>query len=373
METTYLEVWKETEKSKVYLIYDQVRHCMAVEKHLSGHLGIYEKLQNLKHPHLPIIYEVRFTESETIVIEEYITGGSLANVSAGEKQLKRWFLEVCGVLSFLHKNGILHRDLKPANILLSGDGHIRLTDFDAARQEKPEAESDTRLLGTRGYAPPEQYGFSQTDERADIYALGVTFRELLGKVSGKGRWKSVLRRCTAIDPAKRFRHVWHIQAAVAAQWVCRKILYPVGVALTAIITCFMLLSYAIDMDFQEAVDIVLSSRRALIFENVDIAAVKESNVELQAYWGEDAVIYDRIVAADSSRAYISTGLKQEEGYLLFGGFSVRYDYKTGKSYYDRFEGLFYQTDKASCVFADCRCSLSSCCCAESCFFPNSIF
>lgn len=343
METTYLETWKETEKSKVYLIYDQIRRCMSVEKHLAGHLDIYDKLQELQHPYLPKIYDVRFEESETIVIEEYITGGSLANISAGEKQLKQWFFEVCDVLSFLHKNGILHRDLKPANILLGTDGHIRLTDFDAARQEKPKADSDTRLLGTRGYAPPEQYGFSQTDERADIYALGITFRELLGKAAHKGRWKSMLRRCTAVDPAKRFRHIWQIRVAMAAQWVCRRILCPVAVGLVAIFTCFMLISYFADMGFQEAVDIVLSSRRALVFEDVDVAALKNSDAELTEYWGEDEVIYERMVKADPSRTYISTGLKQEDGYLLFGGFSARYDHKTGESYYSRFEGLFYQT------------------------------
>lgn len=343
METTYLEVWKETEKSKVYLVYDQTHHCVAVEKHLLGYLDIYEKLQKLQHPYLPKIYEVQFAENETVVTEEYITGGSLENVSAGEKQLKRWFFEVCEVLSFLHKNGILHRDLKPANILLGGDGHIRLTDFDAARQEKPEADNDTRLLGTRGYAPPEQYGFSQTDERADIYALGVTFRELLGKTSEKRRWKPMLRRCTALDPSRRFHHVWQIRVAMAAQWICRRILFPVAVMFTAIFTCFMLLSYITDTDFRDAMDIVLSSRRMLIFENVDMAAAKDSDATLPEYRGEETVIYERMVEADPNRTYISTGLKQEDGYLLLGGFSVRYDYKTGESYYDRFEGLFYQT------------------------------
>ena len=177
METTYLEVWKETDKSKVYLIYDQARRCIAMEKHLTGHLDIYEKLQKLQHPYLPKIYDVRFEESETVVTEEYITGGSLVNITAGEKQLKRWFYEICDILSFLHKHRILHRDLKPANILLGGDGHIRLTDFDAARQEKPNAASDTRLLGTRGYAPPEQY-LRNIDclmrSRSCIIAVGMT-------------------------------------------------------------------------------------------------------------------------------------------------------------------------------------------------------
>ena len=89
--------------------------------------------------------------------------------------------ELCEVLVFLHGYGIIHRDIKPSNLLLAPDGHIRLIDFDAAREGKPSADNDTRLLGTRGYAPPEQYGFAQTDSRADIYAAGVTMKQLLGK------------------------------------------------------------------------------------------------------------------------------------------------------------------------------------------------
>ena len=59
-------------------------------------------------------------------------------------------------------------------------------------------------LGTRGYAPPEQFGFAQTDARADLYALGATFRQLLGPVARKGRWRHILRRCTALDPKDRY-------------------------------------------------------------------------------------------------------------------------------------------------------------------------
>lgn len=144
---------------------------------------------------------------------------------------------LCKVLRHLHKNGIVHRDIKPSNLLLGADGHIRLIDFDAARETKTDAEQDTRLLGTKGYAPPEQYGFAQTDERADIYALGVTFRELLASAASKDRWRHILNRCTALEPKRRYRHVWMIPAAVRLGRIRRYALRPV-LALLALYAAF---------------------------------------------------------------------------------------------------------------------------------------
>lgn len=141
-------------EGKVYLVYDAEHHRMAVEKRLQGNFRIYEQLQALPHLYLPKLYAVSYTEDETIVWEEYITGKSLEQIPATEKQVTKWLFELCDVLRFLHQHHILHRDIKPSNLLLGSDGHIRLIDFDAAREEKEQAEMDTRLLGTRGYAPP---------------------------------------------------------------------------------------------------------------------------------------------------------------------------------------------------------------------------
>lgn len=183
MELERLETLKDSEKSKIYLVFDIDNRRMLVEKHLRGNLPIYQRLMNLSHPYLPKLYEVRSGPEETVVVEEYIEGCSIVAAHPTERQLRKWLLELCEVLHHLHQNQIVHRDIKPSNLLIGADGHIRLIDFDAAREEKPQAESDTRLIGTRGYAPPEQYGFAQTDGRADIYAMGVTFRELLGKAA----------------------------------------------------------------------------------------------------------------------------------------------------------------------------------------------
>lgn len=170
-------------------------------------------LQELAHPCLPRVYEVLLDEDTTTVVEEYIEGQTAGSVELSEKQCRTIVKELCDVLIFLHGKGIIHRDIKPSNILLAKDGHIRLIDFDAARTRKEDLEQDTMLLGTRGYAPPEQYGFAQTDERSDIYALGVTVKQLLGSRAGKPGYRRILSKCTNLEPGRRYQSVRRVKRA----------------------------------------------------------------------------------------------------------------------------------------------------------------
>lgn len=198
---------KRSEKSAVYLVREKGGSRVFMKKVLKGRHPVYQVLQQLQHSCLPRLYQVVISEDSTTVIEEYIEGQASGTAELSEKQFLGVVRELCSVLEFLHKKGIIHRDIKPSNIIISEDGHLRLIDFDAARMPKEGMEQDTRPLGTRGYAPPEQYGFAQTDERADIYALGVTLEQLLGggakscaikELSGSaGIWIpiSVIRRC----------------------------------------------------------------------------------------------------------------------------------------------------------------------------------
>ena len=75
--------------------------------------------------------------------------------------------------------------MKPTNVMLKPEGNIKLFDFGIAREYKEEKQKDTTVLGTRGYAPPEQY-CGQTDARSDIYALGMTMHYLLTGVDPQG-------------------------------------------------------------------------------------------------------------------------------------------------------------------------------------------
>ena len=158
--------------------------------------------------------------AETVIVEEFIQGDNLFERLArknflNESEARAILLQMCDGLAELHAQKIIHRDIKPSNMILQGD-KIRLIDFDAARIFKEGQYTDTRLLGTKGYAPPEQFGSGQTDPRSDIYALGVTFKELLG-TNGGGRLKKILDKCTAFDPAERFQSVDELKSALTAR------------------------------------------------------------------------------------------------------------------------------------------------------------
>ena len=155
---------------------------------------------------------VSFSESE--IITEYVPGNTLSASSLPQSQLYDIIYELCGGLEALHGAGVIHRDIKPSNIILGDDGHIRIIDFGTARLKKPDTEKDTLLIGTDGFAPPEQYGFTQTDERSDIYALGVTIKLLLKEKYESSAIKAVAEKCMRFDPDKRYRTAAEVKKAV---------------------------------------------------------------------------------------------------------------------------------------------------------------
>lgn len=124
--------------------------------------------------------------------------------------------KLCALLEVLHTQEppVVHRDIKPENIILLPDGGVGLIDFGIARQYKGGQDTDTRHLGTRTTAAPEQYGYSQTDPRTDLYALGMTLiwlltgqydRAALENAAGVPRWLArVLERAAAFDPQHRY-------------------------------------------------------------------------------------------------------------------------------------------------------------------------
>jgi serine/threonine-protein kinase len=147
-----------------------------------------ELLARLEHPNLVRVSDL-FQEGERhYMVMEYVQGRTLEKMLEkqskpfSEEQVLEWADQLCDVLSYLHnqKPQIVYRDIKPANVMIVDDTDIvKLIDFGIARFFKPGKRRDTIELGTDGYAPPEQYGKSQTDERADVYALGAMLHQLL--------------------------------------------------------------------------------------------------------------------------------------------------------------------------------------------------
>ncbi len=150
-------------------------------------------LANLRHPHLPRIYDHFSDSGRWYLVMDYIEGETLEvylqqsvrDARSGKEHLAveeilDIGLQLCTVLDYLHTRQppIIFRDLKPANIMLT-QRHVYLIDFGIARHFKPGQIKDTMPLGSPGYAAPEQYGKAQTTPRADIYSLGVILHQLL--------------------------------------------------------------------------------------------------------------------------------------------------------------------------------------------------
>lgn len=171
------------------------------------------KQQNLSH----IIHAVR-SEDKTYLIEEYFEGETLDNILRSKGYLDERSVisiaeQVCEALLYLHQHNLVHRDVKPANILLQSNGHIRLIDLGSARLCSVHEAGDTVALGTQGYAAPEQYGLQSTDFRADVYALGVTMKELLG-AGYEGRLNDVIDGCTRFIRGYRYDSIAKVKRAL---------------------------------------------------------------------------------------------------------------------------------------------------------------
>lgn len=142
-------------------------------------------MKRLDHPALPRIVDIIDNGVTIFVVMDYIEGESLDKIlaeygSQPEELVIGWAKQLCDALSYLHsqKPPIIYRDMKPANVMLKPEGNIKIIDFGIAREYKEMSLADTTVLGTKGYAPPEQYS-GQTDARSDIYALGMTMHHLL--------------------------------------------------------------------------------------------------------------------------------------------------------------------------------------------------
>lgn len=142
-------------------------------------------MKRLDHPSLPRIVDIIDNGVTIYVVMDYIEGESLDKIlneygAQSEERVIGWAKQLCDALGYLHsqKPPIIYRDMKPANVMLKPEGNIKIIDFGIAREYKEQNLADTTVLGTKGYAPPEQYS-GQTDARSDIFALGMTMHHLL--------------------------------------------------------------------------------------------------------------------------------------------------------------------------------------------------
>lgn len=212
---TQVRLLKQSERSQVTLLRHNQTGTRYICRTFQGSADVYHRLLHIDCPHLPQILEVAEKDGNVMVLEEYVQGDTLAFLlEAGPlspSRARHILRQLCAALWVLHCLGAVHRDVKPENVILLGDQAV-LIDFDASRLFKPYNTEDTQVLGTIGYAAPEQYGLSQTDSRADIYALGILLNILLtgqhpSQKLASGRLGRIVQRCTMTNPRKRYQNV----------------------------------------------------------------------------------------------------------------------------------------------------------------------
>lgn len=176
----------------------------------------YQKLKDITHHNIPIVFDVVNLDDGQVVLEEFIDGITVADVLEQGKYTYHGAKKIIEGIAFallaLHDMGIVHRDIKPENIMVTPKGEVKLIDFNAARMYQNKKQKDTVVLGTIGYAPPEQYGVSQSNEKSDIYSLGVLLNVMLtgvhpSKKLAKGKAGKIVLKCTQIDPNHRYQNI----------------------------------------------------------------------------------------------------------------------------------------------------------------------
>lgn len=213
----------------VLLVRDREDGQLYVKKRVASHAPeVYRQLMDQPAPGTPAIYAV-YQDDEAqslVIIEEYLPGRTLAEhlMEEGpfsEADTIRIGLALCDILKDLHSRrpAIIHRDIKPANVMRLPDGSVRLLDFSAAKLEAPRESRDTVLIGTAGFAAPEQYGFSASTVQTDIYAMGVLLSTLRTGVlpwekRAVGKLRPVIDRCMRIDPKDRYIDARDLRAAL---------------------------------------------------------------------------------------------------------------------------------------------------------------
>lgn len=194
-----------------------------VRRSVEGAGEVYFVLRSLFHQNISNVYDVVKTKDGVIALEEYIDGQTIYDYLKDSLYspvgVKRIISELCDALDFLHSNRIIHKDIKPENVMINQKGVVKLIDFDAARLYKPYQSEDTKMLGTHGYAAPEQYGLNQTDARTDIYALGKLMNVMLtGEPPERklysGKLKRVIVKCTQTIPDNRCQNALELKKSL---------------------------------------------------------------------------------------------------------------------------------------------------------------
>ena len=235
---TVYECLKESEDSSTFLVKETVTGILCVLKwgrnrqaeFLRNEMEIMKKMADRKLSGIPKAYRIFEENGEVYLVREYIEGMSLAQMvlqkgGISEAEICRISRKICQTAEqFQNPNEpMIHRDIKPENIVVTPGGEVVFIDFGTMRSYKKDGSRDTFVVGTRGTAAPEQYGYTQTDQRTDVYAIGQTMLYMvsesyemnqLSECAVSRRMKKIIEKACSFEPDKRYGDAAQLRRAV---------------------------------------------------------------------------------------------------------------------------------------------------------------
>ncbi len=160
------------------------------------------------------IYEKFIKDDKFYIIQEYVNGNTIEDMLLGDLIAKddafTYTFQILNGLQMLHSKNIIYRDISASNIIITKEGVAKIIDLGIAREFDIEKKKDTVMMGTQGYASPEQYGFGQSDARSDIYGVGVLLNKMLtGKFPSEEIYSAkgceIIKKAIALDPKDRYQ------------------------------------------------------------------------------------------------------------------------------------------------------------------------
>lgn len=194
-------------------IYPPTAKLFVVKEIETASAECFEKLCGICCDSIARVRCVFYRNGKAFSVRDYVEGEPLSKLlertTLTSQKAAEIACDVCRGLSRLHKIGLVHRDINPNNIIITPEGHAKIIDFGIIRTFLKQKEGDTVIMGTPGFAAPEQFGFHQSDEKTDIYAVGVLICVMLtGQLPSaglpKGRMGGIVKKCVEMDPKKRF-------------------------------------------------------------------------------------------------------------------------------------------------------------------------
>lgn len=229
MDKSKLLLWQFREigqinKNTVVVYNDYLQRQMILKILPRQNLPVLKDIMKIKHPNLMEIYDVMDDGINCNCLCEFVFGNNLDKIvytkmGVDPKIAEKWMVQLCNGVETLHQKNIIHRDITPNNVMIDYEGNIKVIDFNISRERKQSASRDTTVMGTAGYASPEQFGFTQTGFGADIYAMGVLLNFMVtGKMPNEklcsGKYASIVKKATQIKEEDRYSNVYQMELAL---------------------------------------------------------------------------------------------------------------------------------------------------------------